>query len=149
MQWKRPPARTAISGSVFVALQCSIHQICVRAISCAGLPSNLPHCQVLSADCLCHHNLAQPFHKDHFSLLCLSSHLFFVLRHFMVVEDHAAPGAASVRHAPFYGDKIGRCILSEELQNRWATMTCQIMGALGHFRCACLLRRGAKRVLYF
>jgi len=28
---ERPSARTAISGSVFVALQYSIHQICVRS----------------------------------------------------------------------------------------------------------------------
>jgi uncharacterized RmlC-like cupin family protein len=35
-------------------------------------------------DCLCHQNLAQRFQKDHLSLLCLSSHLFFVLRHLMV-----------------------------------------------------------------
>ena len=44
----------------------------------------------------------------------LSSHLFFVLRHFMVAEDHAAPEAACARYVPFYSDKIGRCILSEE-----------------------------------
>ncbi len=38
------------------------------------------------------------------------------MRHVMVAEDHAAPGAASDRYAPCYGDKIGRCILSEEHQ---------------------------------
>jgi len=31
----------------------------------------------------------------------------------MVVDDYAAPGAACARYAPFYSDKIGRCILSD------------------------------------
>jgi hypothetical protein len=32
----------------------------------------------------------------------------------MVAEDHAPPEAAPARHAPFYGDKIRRGILSKE-----------------------------------
>ncbi len=46
----------------------------------------------------------------------------------MVAEEHAAPRAASDKHVPCYGDKIGRCILFEECQIRSAKMTCHIIG---------------------
>jgi hypothetical protein len=36
----------------------------------------------------------------------------------MVAKDHAAPEAVPDGHAPFYGDKIGHCITSEQRQNR-------------------------------
>jgi hypothetical protein len=44
------------------------------------------------------------------------SAILVVVRHFMVAEDDAPPGGASDRYAPFYGDKIGRFLLSEEYQ---------------------------------
>ena len=53
--------------------------------------------------------------------------LFFILCHFIVAKNHAGPEAVSEKYVPFYGNKIGRCITSEQCPNRWAKMTRQIM----------------------
>ncbi len=67
---------------------------------------------------------------------------FFVVRHFMMAADPTAKGAASDRYAPFYGDKIGRCMLSEEYQLDERGLTCHMMGQrlfLGQMRLGLLL----------
>jgi hypothetical protein len=50
--------------------------------------------------------------------VALASSIIQILRHFMIVKDHADPEAVPDGHMPFYGNKVGHCISSEQCQNR-------------------------------
>lgn len=50
--------------------------------------------------------------------VALVSSIIHISRHFMIVKDHAAPEAVPDGHMPFYGNKVGHCISSEQRQNR-------------------------------
>jgi hypothetical protein len=61
----------------------------------------------------CRHNVARHRYSGHFDLLCLLTHLLFVLRHFMLAKNYAAPEAVPDGYATFNGKKLGHCTTSE------------------------------------
>jgi len=65
-----------------------------------------------------HHDISTNDNNLSIAFLLISSNLRNTTRQVMVAEDHTSPGGVPDKHAPFYGNKIGRCIFCELHRNR-------------------------------
>ena len=80
----------------------------------AGLAKKLPRGPALSAGSFSRTKWRDIDTPSVFWLAFLFSSSLFTPRHFMVTKDHAAPEAVPDKQVPFYGNKMGHFIISEQ-----------------------------------